>query len=100
MGKLLDAIRNRKKLILGVIAWGVAYAVCRLVLDMNDPEAEIAATTVAGIVVERVGPIFGVDVSTPKLDSNAPEAGDPPVVVEVDGQPRAVGTARRVRRRR
>ena len=87
---MLKRLRNKKKPILGAVAWAVAYVVCRFLLDMGDPEAEIAATTVSVFVVERVGPIFGVDVKTPKIEPDRIGTGEQ-VVVEKDGEKEKLG---------
>lgn len=66
----MNKLRNKKKPILGVVAGAVAYLVCRLLFDMSEEASLAASATVSAFVVERVGPIFGEDVGTPKLETN------------------------------
>lgn len=76
MKKIITALRNRKKLILGVAAYVVIYAFNRIVLNADDTQAHGTALVGAGIAVERAGPIFGINVNGPKVTE------DDEVVVE------------------
>lgn len=77
MKQIINALRNRKKLILGLVAYAAIYAFNRLVLNADDTQAHGTALAGAAIVVERSAPIFGIAVDGPKVT----ELGE--VVVEV-----------------
>lgn len=60
-------LQNRRKPILGSIAWGVVYGVAVGLLNLDPDEGAGIASAASLIVVERVGPIFGETfVETPK----------------------------------
>lgn len=77
MERIINALRNRKKLILGLVAYAAIYAFNRLVLNADDTQVHGTALAGAAIAVERAGPIFGIAVDGPKVT----ERGE--VVIEV-----------------
>lgn len=77
MNDIITGLQNRKKLILGAVAYLVIYAFCRVVLNMDEAQSQTAGAGGALIVIERVGPIFGLNVDGPKVTDNGE------VVVEV-----------------
>lgn len=77
---MLDAIRNRKKVILGAVAYALVYVFAKVVLDQDDPTAHTSAAVGAAFVIERAGPIFGIDVNGPKIETKP--NGHQEVVVE------------------
>ena len=112
MSKLWTLIQNRKKPILGAIAFAITYVAAKAGLDMDPELAATLAGVVFAIIAERVSPIFGVDVDGPKVETQpsgekvvvvtaptptpATEPDPPEIVVETE-KPEAIATRRRRR---
>lgn len=90
---MLDLLRNRKKVILGAIAYALIYVLARVVLDQDEATAHTTAAAGSLIVIERAGPIFGIDVAGPKVETKP--SGDKVVVIEAQGTEQVVARKRR-----
>lgn len=113
MSKLWTLIQNRKKPILGAIAFAITYVAAKAGLDIDAELSASLAGVMFAIVAERVSPIFGVDVDGPKVEvapsgekqiivtapapTPAADPNPPEIVVETEGPPAAISTRRRRR---
>lgn len=65
--EVFNAVRNRKKPIVGAISGLISYIAARIGLEL-DPEASAAiAGAIFALVVERAYPVFGAKATTPQV---------------------------------
>ena len=62
-----NPVKNRQKPIVGLLAGVIIYVAAKFGLDLDADLAAAIAGVIGAVAVERVRPIFGEKVDTPKV---------------------------------